>query len=84
MEKKDFLEKFQTEFMETRKKYEEAMTKLEKEIEKTSDLIKEREASYTEYLQESARKYGNTQVVVGFCAIFVVEMAKMLLMLLFL
>ena len=56
-EKKEHLEKFQPEFIDLKKRYEEARKTLEADIKEIDDLIKDRESSYTNYIQNSWAKY---------------------------
>lgn len=56
-DKKEQLEKFQPEFCELKKKYEEACKTLEGDIKEIDELIKSREMSYSEYIQSSSNKY---------------------------
>ena len=56
-EKKEHLEKFQPEFIDLKKRYEEARKTLEADIKEIDELIKDRESSYTNYIQNSWAKY---------------------------
>ena len=58
-EKKQHLENFQSEFCETKKKYEEACKKLEADITETVELIEEREKAYNDYIARSGQKYSH-------------------------
>jgi len=65
--KKKELEKFQSEFCEVKKKYDEAKERLENDVKDITELMKEREDAYQEYADESAIKYnhvsGSSRVV---------------------
>merc|ERR1712109_1592 len=56
-DKKEHLEKFQPEFCDLKKKFEEACAALEGDIKEIDELIKSRESAYTEYIQSSSEKY---------------------------
>ena len=56
-DKKEHLEKFQPEFCELKKKFEEACKELEGDIKEIDELIKSRESAYTDYIQTSSDKY---------------------------
>jgi len=56
-EKKQQLESFQSEFLERKKKYEEACKRLESDIKETVELMQEREKAYGDYIEESTAKY---------------------------
>ena len=58
-EKKRDLEKFQSEFCEVKKKYEEACKKLEEDITESVELIQARDQAYTDYIDQSAVKYSH-------------------------
>ncbi len=62
-EKKKHLETFQSEFCDIKKKYEEACSKLGKDIEETQDLIGNRERAYQDFVAESASKYTDSPMV---------------------
>lgn len=57
--KKKELEKFQSEFCEVKKKYDEAKERLENDVKDITELMKEREDAYQEYADESAIKYNH-------------------------
>jgi predicted nuclease with TOPRIM domain len=54
--------KFQPEFMEIKRKYEEACSKLKFEAGEAEALLTERERLYAEYIHESSIKYDPMQV----------------------
>jgi len=56
-DKKEHLEKFQPEFCELKKKFEEACKALEGDIKEIDELMKSRENAYSEYIQTSSDKY---------------------------
>ena len=66
-EKKEHLEKFQPEFVELKKKFEEACKTLETDIKEIDELMKSRENAYNDYVQGSWDKYGadNNQIEVS-------------------
>lgn len=53
---------FQPEFMEIKKKYEEACSKLKSEAGEAEALLTEREQLYAEYIRESSVKYDAMQI----------------------
>ena len=58
-EKKSYLETFQPEFCDAKKKYEEACKKLETDITETVELMEEREKAYNDYIARSSQKYSH-------------------------
>jgi len=57
--KKKQLEDFQPEFTEIKRKYDEAIKRLQGDVEDIGVLMGEREAAYGTYVAESNAKYGN-------------------------
>jgi len=60
--KKKELEEFQPEFAEIKKKYDEAIKRLQGDVEDVAGLMGERDAAYGTYMDESSSKYGNLAV----------------------
>ncbi|PAA57856.1 hypothetical protein BOX15_Mlig012775g1 [Macrostomum lignano] len=56
--KKDELAKFKDEYMEAARRYQEACQRLEEETKEVQELIKQREASYQEYIAAAQAKHG--------------------------
>lgn len=55
--KKSELEGFQSEFSEIKRKYDEAMKRLEGDVNEIGELIQQRDSAYNEYMEKSAQKY---------------------------
>jgi len=61
-DKKVHLEKFQSEFLEAKKKFEEACKVLEQDVKDIENLMKRRDSAYSSYLAKSASKYEGQQI----------------------
>ena len=59
-DKKQHLVIFQPQFMDIKKKYEEACQTLENDIKDIGDLIKSRDSAYNDYISNAASKYHNS------------------------
>jgi hypothetical protein len=59
-DKKQHLERFQPEFCDIKKKFDEACKKLESDIQEIDEAVKARDAAYNMYLDQSGAKYQTT------------------------
>ena len=63
-EKKIHLEKFQPEFLEAKKKFEDVCKILEQDIKDIDELVKRRDSAYGGFIKKSALKYDTSHLVV--------------------